>query len=43
MEAARVIDITEVDQKIEKKALQVIDIRSGIAVVDNDTLRWRRR
>lgn len=38
MEAARVIDITEVDQKIEKKALQVIDIRSGIAVVDNDTL-----
>lgn len=40
-ETARVIDITEVEQKdteIEKKALQIVDIKSTIQVVDNDSM-----
>jgi hypothetical protein len=41
MEAARVIDITEVDKKdaeLGKKALQVVDIKSTVVVIDNDSM-----
>lgn len=42
-EAARVIDITEVEQKdaeIGQKALQIVDIHSAIEVVDNESMTF---